>query len=543
MKKYLLLLAALWFAVKLDAQIPDVPDWVGSAVFYQVYPQSFRDSDGDGIGDLEGIIEELDYIKSLGVNAIWINPFYVSPFCDAGYDVADFYDVAPRYGNIETAKRLFEEAHKRNIRIILDFVVGHTSVEHPWFKASCANEPMYRNWYIWTDGTWADAGKYSDKMIQGYCQRDGKFMINFFWCQPKLNYGFKKEDIKYDWQLPEDHPDVLALKAEMKNIMVYWLKMGADGFRVDMAGSAGDALWKDIRGMFNEKYPDAFLISEWGVPATAVKAGFHADFMHWFESYDDLFHKKWFDKTGYSYFDPAGKGDITHFLRIFFSQYDQLKDKGYISIPVDNHDMVRVKSEGRDDRDLEIIYAFEMTFPNLPFVYYGDEIGMRQLNLEKLPAVEGAYGTRAGNRTPMQWNHSKNYGFSKAPVDAIYLPQDSSVDAPTVESQQKNPGSLLNATRKLISLHQNEPALAAYAGIDILYAKKDAYPLVYSRQWQDNKVLVVLNPADRAEDVEIALNCDGKQPVLLMGSGVSLKIRNGYVRVNTQGKSYAIYKY
>jgi len=172
LKKIKLLLIILGFTLSANTQnIPNVPEWVHSAVFYQIYPQTYYDTDADGIGDIEGIIKKLDYIKGLGVNAIWISPFYESPFMDAGYDVADFYKIAPRYGNMESAKRLFKEAHKRDLKIILDFVVGHTSIEHQWFKESCAENPKYKDWFIWTDGTWTDAGKYSNKMIQGYSEK------------------------------------------------------------------------------------------------------------------------------------------------------------------------------------------------------------------------------------------------------------------------------------------------------------------------------------------------------------------------------------
>ncbi len=135
------------------------PEWVKNAVFYEIYPQSFYDSNGDGIGDIQGVIEKLDYIASLGVNAIWLNPCFLSPFQDAGYDVQDYYKVAPRYGTNDDLKTLFEKAHKKGLRIILDIVPGHTSIEHEWFKKSCEQIPnKYSNWYIWTNSVWDDGG-------------------------------------------------------------------------------------------------------------------------------------------------------------------------------------------------------------------------------------------------------------------------------------------------------------------------------------------------------------------------------------------------
>ena len=529
-----------------SSEKPDVPEWVNSAVFYQIYPQTFKDTDGDGIGDLTGIIEKLDYIKSLGVNALWLNPFYESPFCDAGYDVADFYEVAPRYGTNDIAKQLFVEAHERGIRVIIDFVVGHTSIDHPWFKASCVNDPKYNNWYIWTNDTWPtiQPTEYLDKFIKGFAPRNGMYMINFFWCQPKLNYGFERDDIKYDWQLPTDHPDVMALKDEMKNILKYWLDMGADGFRVDMAGSAGKDFWLDVRKMMDRNYPESFLISEWGVPADAIEAGFHADFMHWYRGYDDLFHKKWFtrNENTHSFFEASGKGNITVFLEEFFDQHGKLKGNGYISLPVDNHDMVRVKNFGRDDKDLEIIYAFQMTFPNIPFIYYGDEIGMRQLPLDEQLAVEGSYGTRSGNRSPMQWNDSKNYGFSSAATDALYLPQDRAENAPTVSKYEANAQSLIHKTRKLIKLRKNEKALLPYGDVHILYAEKNKYPFIYSRHFENEIILVVLNPSQNDVMAKIAFECDA-EPELLSGQGITVIKQRGYTRVVCKGRSYSIFKY
>lgn len=540
----LILVSLLSINIHLQAK-PNVPEWVDTAVFYQIYPQSFKDTDGDGIGDLKGIIEKLDYVKSLGINALWINPFFESPFADAGYDVSDFYTVAKRYGTNDDAKKLFEEAHKRNIKIILDYVVGHTSVEHPWFKASANNDPKYKNWYIWTDDIWNVPQEYKGKFIQGLGGRNGAYMTNFFWCQPKLNYGYTKDEIKYSWQLPTTDSSVIALKDEMKNILRYWLKMGVDGFRVDMAGSTGSEFWVEVREMFDRDYPNAFLVSEWGIPSEAIKAGFHSDFLHWYKGYDNLFHKKWFTKdlNTYSFFESAGKGDITEFLASFEEQYQLTKDKGYISIPVDNHDMVRVKDYGRDDRDLELIFAFQMTFPNIPFIYYGDEIGMRQLPLDNHLAVEGSYGTRSGNRTPMQWNNTLNYGFSTANVTKLYLPQDTAMSAPTVEKLEKQRNGLLNKVRKMIKIRKEEPALYPGASYKILFAEKNTYPFIFTRYTDEtNRLLVVFNPTCNKTSVNVALS-GYKNARLIMGDGVKVITSNGYSTVTCEGKSYAVFKY
>lgn len=503
------------------AKRPNSPQWVDNAVFYEVYPQSFYDTNGDGIGDLPGIIEKLDYIKSLHVNAIWLNPCFVSPMRDAGYDIADFYKVDPRYGTNQDMKKLFKEAHKRGIHVILDLVVGHTSIDHPWFKESAQQkENKFSNWYIWTKGIWScfNDNKWNSRLIHGYGSRDGSFLPNFFWSQPALNFGFATQDAP--WQLPVDHPACLAVREEMKKIMRFWLDMGADGFRVDMAGSIirNDPdhkekirFWQEVRGMINKDYPEAFLVSEWSSPDIALKAGFHADFLHWFPEHNDLFRlegwkkSEWPQNKGkHSYFRKEGKGDITRFLGVVSAAMKKVDGHGYMSIPIDNHDMPRLNMD-RDEIDLEIAHAFLLTMPGIPFLYYGDEIGMRQLEGDYLPIKEGCYPPRNGSRTPMQWTKGKNFGFSKCKPNQTYLPMDPDPNAPNVNEQEKRPDSLLNRIRKLVELHANEKGLAAYAEFIPIYAEKNKYPLIFMRVNDERKILVIINPSKKAYNVSIKL--------------------------------------
>ncbi len=366
-------------------------------------------------------------------------------------------------------------------------------------------------------------------------------MTNFFWHQPALNYGWGKPDPNQPWQLPIDNPDVIALKAEMKNVMKYWLDMGCSGFRIDMAGSLvkNDPdqsirfFWQDVRKMLDKQYPEAFIVSEWSNPKDAVNAGFHADFMHWFESYDDLFSRN------DSFFRSSGEGNISHFLHFYFQQYAFTKGKGYISLPVGNHDIARINNNGRDQRDLEIIQTFAFTMPNIPFVYYGDEIGMRQLN-NKI-AKEGCYGQRAGTRTPMQWDSSQNLGFSTAPFEKVYLPYDTAKSAPTVLAQQNDPASLLNFLRKLIALHKSEPALSSYADFVPVFVQKDKYPFIYLRILNGEKILVVLNPSDKIAAADIKGILKGTRK-LLMGSDPMWVVNNGITKIQTEAKSFAVIK-
>ena len=548
-----------------ECTIPPGADYLQNAVFYQIYPQTFLDTNGDGIGDLEGIIEKLDYVKSLGVDGFWINPFFDSPFLDAGYDVSDYYNVAPRYGTNADAKRMFDEAEKRGLKIVFDYVISYTSIHHPWFVESAKQEKnKYSNWYIWTDNQWVNPPKaFADSFIKGYSRRNGQFMRNFYWSQPALNYGFAKPT--ESWMLPTDHPDVLALQEELKKVLRFWMDMGADGFRADMAGALvknanitgndqffstrdeGTKLfWNKIRHIMDTEYPGSFMVAEWSHPESALlEGGFHADFFHWFQGYNDILQKEsWRIGNGYSeghsYFDKEGKGNITNFLTSYMDQYKKTAGHGYINLPLGNHDLSRLNIKRSTD-DLEIIFAFNLTMPGIPFIFYGNEIGMRQLH--GLPYVEGAYKPRAGGRTPMQWTSGKNLGFSTADDPAkLYLPVDSADDAPNVADEEKDPNSLLNRVRKLIALKKSEKALTAYAEFVPVYAKENTYPFVYARANGDDKVLVILNPRAEASSATFDLKPLVSTVELLAGKEVEMKRTDTKYEITIPGQSYAIYK-
>ena len=554
-------------------EVPDMPEWAKNAVFYQIYPQTFYDSDGDGIGDLQGIISKLDYVKSLGVDAIWFNPFFDSPFLDAGYDIRNYYQIAPRYGTNDDARQLFEEAHKRGMHVIFDYVISYTAIDHPWFVESQKQEKnKYSNYYIWTETNWVDPPReFAGSFIKGYGQRNGQFMRNFYWCQPALNFGFSNPDPTQPWQLPVNHPDVLAMREDLKDVLRFWMDMGADGFRADMAGAlvktravrgneqffntnenATKLFWREIRQLLEKEYPRGFMVAEWSYPADALDNCFHVDFFHWFDGYNDLFQKESWRilngvSEGHSYFDAEGKGTITAFLKSYMDQYKKTMGKGYISLPLGNHDNARLGNR-RSDKELEIIYAFGFTMPGVPFLYYGNEIGMRQLP-GNWPQVEGAYQPRNGARTPMQWSNGKNLGFSTADASKLYLPVDPSPDAPNVEAQEKDPNSLLNKTRSLIKLRHSEPALANYAEFVPIYPAADAsspdvYPFVYARAAGKDVVLVMLNPKAEASEATFNINVKFKKTKLLAGDHFDIKYnkQNGEMTIHMPPTSYAIVK-
>lgn len=508
------------------------PKWLDNAVFYEIYPQSFCDTNGDGIGDFNGIISKLDYIKELGCNAIWLNPCFASPFGDAGYDVSDYYSAAPRYGTNEDLKHLFEEVHNRDMHVLLDLVPGHTSVEHKWFKESLkAERNEFTDRYVWTDSIWEEPQGMG--CIRGISDRDGSCAVNFFSHQPALNYGFYKPD--RPWQQAMDDEGPKATLEELKNIMRFWLGMGCDGFRVDMAGSLVKhdedskgtiALWQNVREFLDKEFPSAAMVSEWGEPDKSIQGGFHMDFLLHFgpSHYNDLF------RCEEPFFSDRGKGDVSEFVAKYKENYEKSERKGLICIPSGNHDMDRLARSIHGD-NLKIAFAFLLSMPGAPFIYYGDEIGMRYV--ENLVSVEGGYG-RTGSRSPMQWDSSTNAGFSSAPKEKLYIPQDESADRPTAEAQLADKNSLYHEIKKLIAIRQEHAALQSKGEIEFVYAEKNAYPLAYIRSTADEKILVIINPAAR----EVSFDCDIVPKETVYSFGGTVSFANGKITVSPQSAGY-----
>lgn len=475
-------------------------DWLKNAVFYEIYPQTFADSNGDGIGDLPGIADRLDYVRELGCNALWLNPCYESPFLDAGYDIADHKQVAARYGTNADLRRLIDEAHRRGLHVLLDLVITHTSWLHPWFLASKRQEKNeFSGRYVWTDS----AGKGLENVgslngfLRGLSDRDGCVGVNYYAHQPSLNYGFYEIDDP-SWQQPMDSPDALATREAAKDIMRFWLKQGCDGFRVDMAGTPVKndprqegtiELYHDFRRFLDEEFPQAAMISEWGQPDRSLKAGFHMDFMLQFgeSHYEDLFH------APKPFFSRQGQGDARPFVDRYEECYEATNRTGLICIPSGNHDTPRL-SRYLDAAEAKLVFAFLMSMPGAPFIYYGDEIGMKYLG--DIPSVEGGY-ERTGSRTPMQWDDGLNAGFSAAKPEALYTPLDPDPRRPTVQSQKADPGSLYNEVKKLIALRQAHPALQSEGQVEFVHCRAKSYPLAYRRTAGRESILVALNPSGR----------------------------------------------
>lgn len=477
-------------------------EWLKTAVFYEIYPQSFYDSNDDGIGDFDGIIARLDYIRELGCNALWINPCFDSSFMDAGYDVRDYKKTAARYGTNEDLIRLFQEAHRRGIKVLLDLVPGHTSDQHPWFLASCqAEENEYSGRYIWTDH--AFEGIPDHPYISGMKERAGAYMLNFFASQPALNYGWGVQSKR--WMSAPDSPEAIATREAMKDVMRFWMDQGCDGFRVDMADSLVKdddenksftaAIWRDVRQMMDSDYPECALVSEWSNPVQAINGGgFHMDFYldHVGNGYNTLMRDYESEGGDHSYFKMDSGGDIRRFLADYLPKYEATKDNGYIAMFTCNHDTPRPARTLSED-ELKLCYAFLLSMPGVPFIYYGDEIAMRFLDVK---TKEGGY-QRTGSRTPMQWNHEKNYGFSNADAAEIYLPQDPSPDAPTVTDAMRREDSLWHVTKDMIALREETEDLQADGELKILHDETD--PFVFAR----GSCLIALNPSGRTVSVQL----------------------------------------
>ena len=529
-----------------------MPKWLNDAVFYEIYPQTFKDTNGDGIGDMNGIIEKLDYIKDLGCNALWLNPCFDSPFKDAGYDVRDYKKIAPRYGTNEDAFRLFEEAHKRDMHVFFDLVPGHTSEEHEWFKQSCKQERNeFSDRYPWTDFCFEGMHSGDYNFIAGEAERSGSYVVNFFKCQPALNYGFLHPT--EPWQKPIDDPAAIATREAMKDVMRFWMDHGCDGFRVDMAASlvknddekktGTSAIWTDVRKMFDTEYPECALVSEWSDPKISIPAGFHMDFLlnnpgtgystllrdygnHGI-GYMKLMGGPGFNGTGekpadledHSFFKKDAGGDIRPFIDEYLDMYQYTKNGGYISMVSCNHDTVRARYTLTDD-ELKLFYVMLITLPGVPFIYYGDEIGMNYLNI---PTKEGGY-FRTGSRTPMQWTPGKNHGFSDADPSKLYLPVDTSADAPDVESQLADKDSLLNTIKSLLALRHSTDGLKAEPNLEVVYAEGSV--LVYKR----GGVLVGINTSSKPASVPV--NFAGSTTIFSVGGESA--VSNGTLELGGQ---------
>lgn len=525
---YKKLFSALALAITANlgvlAQGQKGPAWLSNAVFYQIYPSSYMDTDGNGIGDLPGITSKLDYIKSIGVNTIWLNPVFESGWFDGGYDIIDFYKIDPRFGTNTDMVNLLNEAHKRGIKVCLDLVAGHTSDKCQWFKECVSGDRngRYADYFIWSDSISNNdkeqialrnkeanpQASTRGKWVELDAKRGKYYQKNYYVCQPALNYGYANPDPAKPWEQSVNAPGPQAVRRELRNIMAFWFDKGVDGFRVDMAASLvkGDpdkkavmALWQEMREWINKNYPECVLVSEWSDPKKSIPAGFNIDFeIHLADKiYNTLFFASddpWGKKDKECYFDKNGRGSLDYFYSKYADIYSSTHDKGYVAFPTANHDFQRLRTGRRNDlQQLKVAMTFFLTMPGVPFIYYGDEIGMKYL-----PGLQPKEGSRkrSGTRTPMQWAAGETAGFSTCTPEKLYFPVDTENGKITVAAEDNDPRSLLNFVRGLIKLRHSSPALNNDGAWQLVSNPSKPYPMVYTRSMNGETYVVALNPSN-----------------------------------------------
>ena len=456
-------------------------------VFYEIYPTSFYDSNGDGIGDLKGIEMKLDYVKELGFNAIWFNPFFKSPFHDGGYDVEDFFDVDPKFGNLDDFKSMVKKAHELGIKVILDLVAGHASSSNKEFIKSAQPERNdCSDMFIWSDCIWTNRDNIYT-LISGMYDRDGCYLVNFFAHQPAFNYGFDKID--QPWQMHYTDKRCEKARNYLLKIMRFWLSLGADGFRVDMADSlvkhdderlATIKLWNYFYSVIRKEYPDAFFVSEWSFPDRAFESGFDCDFVldHW----DNFYHRMFRSNEKTRGISQINSGNHTEKINLDLAwRLEAAKKYGKLLGNISgNHDTTRIANYLSGEK-LKMFYITVFGLPGIPFVLYGDELEMKS---SPISSKDGGYG-RTGTRIPMIWdNKTKNHGFSRTNGDT-YLPFWD-VNKISVEDAIKDKKSIYNFIKKLIALRKEN---------------KDLITADYELKTEDRVIRIL-----RGKTIEVVLN-------------------------------------
>lgn len=500
--------------------------WYRKAIFYELYVRAFCDGNNDGHGDLRGAAMKLDYLQHLGVDCIWLLPLYPSPLKDDGYDISDYYNIHEQYGTLEDLKFLIDESHRRGIRVILDLVLNHTSDQHPWFQSARAdrNSP-YRDYYVWsdTDDKFQDARIIfldTEKSNWTWDEQAGQyFWHRFYSSQPDLNY---------------DNPRV---QEEMKNVMRFWLDLGVDGFRSDAVpylfereGTNCENLpethvyLKQVRRFIDENYPGRILLCE--------ANQWPEDVFPYFGDNDEFqmgFHFPIMPRMYMS----VRKADRMP-LEWIMARTPLLNKANQWCIFLRNHDELTLEMVTPEERDwmwqefapeprmrlnlgirrrlaplldndrrrIELMNSMLFTMPGTPIIYYGDEIGMGD-NIW--------LHDRNGVRTPMQWSAGHNAGFSEAPAEHLYAPVVSeppySPAEVNVERQIDDPDSLLNFTRKLISISKQHLALGEgeFSWAPCENTAIAAYYRSYDDPMAPDRLLVVQNLSGEMQEAKIVL--------------------------------------
>lgn len=537
MFKVIILLAALlcmFYAKKAISQTshsgqgrhPDQTNdrrWWKEAIVYQIYPRSFSDNDGDGIGDLKGIISRLDYIKSLGVNAVWLNPIYSSPNDDNGYDISDYRNIMKEFGTMEDFDALLKGMHDRGIKLVMDLVVNHSSDEHEWFKQSRSSRTNpYRNYYHWWN---ADRGKPAPRYSLFDVNHDA-WMYDSLTDAWYLHY-FSRKQPDLNWENPR-------VRKEVFDIMRFWADKGIDGFRLDAfqfvakdtsfpvfpAGYETDFIQYYAMGPHLHDYLKEMnqeVLSKYDVMSVAEGAGRSFDDAHKLVDADRHELNMAYAFDGIEIAKPEGYS-LLHFKDVF-SRWDSVfARKGWLSIFLANHDQARLVSRFGNDapsfRDLssKMLSTFILTMRGTPYYYNGDELGMTNAGFTSIDEYRDvqtlneykhvvktsgdipAYlkriqaTSRDNSRTPMQWDASAQAGFT---TGTPWIKVNSNYVAINASVQETDPNSCLNYFRKLTKLRKEE--LTLVYGKYTLLDKMNPNVYAYLREWQGRRLLILLN--------------------------------------------------
>jgi maltose alpha-D-glucosyltransferase/alpha-amylase len=506
--------------------------WYRDAIFYEVHVKSFFDSNNDGTGDFEGIRQKLDYLKSLGVDCIWLLPFYKSPLKDDGYDISDFYSIQPEYGTMEDFQRFLDDAHAMGIRVIADLVLNHVSDQIEWFKEAKRdrNSPK-RSWFVWsdTDKKYSQARViFIDSELSNWAWEPVTrqyYWHRFYSSQPDLNY---------------DNPEV---REEMKNVMRFWLKKGLDGFRCDAVPYLFEregtncenlpethAYFKELRKMLDTEFPGTILLAEANQWPTQAKEYFGNE-----DEFQMCFNFPLMPRLFIALARQSALPIIeiinqtlpippTCDWGIFLRNHDELtlemvtdeeRDimySEYAKIPKMRLNLgIRRRLAPLVDNDratLELLHALLLSIPGSPILYYGDELGMG----------DNIYlGDRNGVRTPMQWSYDRNAGFSRADTEQLYSPVITNpnyhYESINVESESRISSSLLNWVKKMLRTRKKYNTIFGRGDIQfITHENKKA--LCYIRKYEGEQILCVFNMSRKHTYVELDLKqYKGYRPV------------------------------
>lgn len=540
MKKlfFILLILATAFAVPAAVAQKNSVDaeghqWWQHAVFYEIYPRSFADSNNDGVGDLKGITAKLGYLHQLGVDAIWITPCYPSPQVDFGYDVSDYENIDPMYGTLADFDRMAAESKKQNIRIIFDYVINHTSDQHKWFLASKSSKSSpYRNWYVWRDGKGANQPPNNWTSDFGgsawkFDPTTGQYYYHYFYAeQPDLN-----------WNNP-------AVEKAMFDVTRWWYKRGVAGFRLD----AVDTLFEDADLRDNPVLPGT---NKFGDPNTEPKynkklPGVHdvlKDLRKVADEHDAVLIGETWTKNIDELKEYYGEhnNELQLPMDFMFTRVDKLSAAefrrqiaaadsagGWPTWVITNHDIPRSYNRYGDgvhnDDIAKLMAALYLTLRGTPIMYYGEELGMENNDPKRREDVKDPEGRtgwpkekgRDGERTPMQWSDAVNAGFS---THDPWLPVPDSYKTHNVATESKDPNSVLEFYRKVLALrHKNSALLEGnYTAVN----EDDANVLAYVRAYKGKSVLVALNLSSSAQ--KASFNLAGSPSALLATPGAEAK--------------------